>query len=160
MEINNINTIKEVHTGAGTEQSRSGAVQFSNIIAPTIEVNPKIVSSANIVAANESNSIGGITIYTAPADKNAYIRTLQCGFHKSSACDVTTGSASIVITSEGITKTLAIFSILTLTAQNESVFLHFPNPVKIDKNTSVIWAGNSYTAGVCRKYASITGFTA
>lgn len=126
---------------------------------PSIETNPLAVNVSNIVRGSTSSTSGLITVYTTPTDRDFYLTGITSSFIKDSTCDSSTGAYTITITPEGdSSKFLYAFPIITLTAQNQSLSNTYPFPIKLSRNSSIIFGG-TFTVGVCVRNIGITGFT-
>lgn len=102
---------------------------------------------------------GGGTIATTPADKDTYLVGLHFSFSKNAACDIASGNIRVTAVIDGLTVNIASFAVLTLTAEQGSDYFPFTVPIKIDRNTTISFAADSYTAGLMSRSASVHGYT-
>lgn len=119
-------------------------------VVQTFELKPK-----GIVAANFNTASGTLTVLTTPAEKDFYMTGFAINFIKDAACDNT--AIYLSASREGLSSYLFICPIITLTAQQFTQVIEFPNPVKIDRSTSITLAG-SFTAGACSRSVTISGY--
>jgi hypothetical protein len=124
----------------------------------TLESNPLLTKYCDVAREGHSILTGTITIYTTPADKDFYLTSIYFSLVKDVLCDVATGRAVVTTMIEGATRELIGFGIITLTAQNNSLAISFPYPLKIDRNSAII-QGSTTTAGTIVRSIGITGFT-
>lgn len=117
------------------------------------------VSSKNLPI--KAFPISGTTsgILTAYAGKTGY-RLLLTGFlfsyAKDATCDIANGTMNIAATIDGIAVSIARISVLTLTAQYDSVFVEFNRPLLIDENTNIT-TSSTYTAGTMVRALTLYG---
>lgn len=151
----------EVITGiqrAAKIQSGSDSIPrvLASQVIPSIEVNPILTKEAFIKVGYDSTS-GSITLYTTPTNQDVYVTAAYLSIIKNAACDVATGPCSLSVVINGATVQLLRLPLITLTAQEQSISISFPHPIKIDRGTSVSVAG-SFTAGVYLRAAGISAF--
>jgi hypothetical protein len=134
---------------AGTEQV---PVMANNSIQPVMNINPAF-STINKTAS--ATATGNATIYTTPADKDFYLTGLFLGTTKDVSCDLVNPRITITVGGAAI----AIMNIpqQTLTAGSDQIYVTFPYPLKIDRNTAIVLVG-AFTVGTCTKYGSVNGF--
>lgn len=159
--IHNTDLTKELKDGGKLQQLRDVIPsQLADKVVPVMEVNPKLLRRSNIVRSGGSITAGSATIYTTPGDKDFYLTACSASFIKDAANDNATGRFNaIVATVEGIAQNLISFAVLTLTAQQQTVTISFPTPIKIDKNTAISIASTTIGAGSFAKYGNIVGYT-
>lgn len=124
-------------------------------IQPTFEVNRKF---CNIARSLGSSTTGNKTIFTTPSDKDFYLTSAQFAYVKDVTCDVATGAISLSATIEGTAQPVISLVLTTLTAERDNQIISFPVPLKIDRNTTIIYGG-SFTAGAMSRIGLITGYT-
>lgn len=138
--------------------SKSGDFLSDEVQGPVavIPINPII----NIVRAASATTTSSGTIFTTPTDKDFYLTGVQFGFVKDAACDAAnTTTPAVLITIDGVSVTVVRLPTITLTAQNQSVFVSLPTPIKIDRGTTISIQSTSYTVGVFNRNAVIYGYT-
>ncbi len=131
--------------------------QFSDELSPNVMAVVPVTPITRITRAAQSGATGTVTIYTAPVDKDFYLTGAMLGIIKDAACDASV-SINMSVTMEGSARELLSIPILTLTAQDRSVFLSFPFPLKIDRGTSITISG-TYAAGNMRRMGNVHGYT-
>ena len=126
--------------------------EVMDIITPVVP----IIRTATIVRnATFTNSSGG-TIWTTPADRDFYLTHLNF----SSCKDVNAVSAyvSIKVYIDGVQRTIATISSITLTAQQNTVDCDYSIPIKLDRNTTIeLDTGSAVAAN--RHMATVIGYT-
>jgi hypothetical protein len=126
----------------------------------TYDLNRKF---CNFVSSFESGTTGSITATTptiSSATQRIFLTSIDCHLIKDATCDLTTGAVNVILTpaDQGVTKIIALFSTIALTAQSEHITLALTYPLELKPNTSVI-VGGTFSLGVCRRSIAITGFT-
>lgn len=124
----------------------------SDIIQPTVEIK----RICNICRAGGGTNTTPNTIYTTPADKDFYLTAAQISFSKDAGN--TTNQVALNVTIEGVSRQFLILACTSSVQQNDSIAQNFPNPVKIDRNTSITLTSTNVTA-VIRLDATIQGYT-
>lgn len=159
-QIHNTDLLKEVREGIKSQQLRENIPQMlADKIVPVMEVNPKLLRRTNLVKNITKASSGSQTIFTSDATKETYITNLVLSVIKDATNDAVSQACSITVVQDGATLTPLSMSLLTLTAQDDSITLSFKNPIKIDKNTVVGLTSVSYTAGTMFRSANVIGYT-
>jgi len=134
-------------------------ISISNNGAPVIDINPKYTT---VVKTGVRTATGaGITLLTTESGANArdfYVTSASLSLVKDAACDQASGSITFVTVIGGESVFPIRLPILTLTAQNQSIALSFPHPIKVDRGTSIITGNLAFTAGSFILSASVTGF--
>lgn len=111
---------------------------------------------ANVVIGANQSTTGSFTIYTTSASKDFYLSSITASFAKDSTCDIATGAINITANVGGISRALAGFSVITLTAQANNLQITFAKPIKIDKSAAIA-IGGAFTLGVMARFLSISG---
>ncbi len=156
--VDNSETIAELNLAVrGNSSTNRVPTQLSNVIQPTIEINPLIVIENNYSKTGATTATGTLTILTTSPDKDTYITNIQVGLAKDVACDIATGSMNLTGTKDGGSIVLARIPLITLTAQNNNHSVTFAKPIKLDRSTTIT-LGGTYAAGVCVRTACINGF--
>lgn len=126
---------------------------------PTIESNPKLVNDGfgRLTSATSTGtlSLSAATLGTVTGD--LLLTEVNISLVKNVTCDMASGSSNVVITSKGVPINLCGIAVLTLTAERIDKTFRFTNPVRVDKNTTINWAG-TFTAGACIRNLSISGY--
>lgn len=158
--IHNSELIKELKDGGKIQQLRDRIPQeLADKVVPVMEVNPKLLRRTNIVFGARRESSGGTTLMTTDSVKETFITGIAYSITKDVACDMATANnVGVSIVQDGATRNIILASILTLTAQDKSVFVEF-EPMKIDKGTTVVIISNAFAAGTCQRTATIFGYT-
>jgi len=152
MQTNNSELLREIQSavkGSMLEVPRT----TSNMIVPTVEVNPRLVKPAFV--KNITTSSGAATIYTTPTMQDFYLCSASLSICKDVSCD--TSAVNLRTTINGATVEFLSIAGITLTVSNQSLSVSFPHPIKIDRGV-VIQMNHTKTAGVFFGTAQITGF--
>ena len=147
---------EEVRDVFKLQQNVDGTI--SNIagqIIPVVDVNPKHSRKITITKSVSSNATGSTTVYTTPTNQDFYLMGFSAGFIKDAACDNT----SVILTSVVKGETVYLFRRDSITATADQAYntVMFSYPMKIDRGTNIVLAGNK-TAGVLAKDAIIWGY--
>jgi len=114
----------------------------------------------NICKTNTRTSSGSATVYTTPTEEDFFLTSATLSVVKDATCDDATGqTASIAVIIGGGSQTLMAISGLVTTATAQTLSLSFNPPIKVDRASNISVSGNTYTAGLKSRSASITGFT-
>jgi len=135
-------------------KNEASASEVADFIQPVKEIQPKL----NIVKTNNRIITGSVTIYTTPADKDFYLTNITFSLIKDVACDQATANVPINVVIDGVTVGLCGIACLTLTAQQQTIVLNFPIPLKLDRN-STITSGATYTVGLMARSVHLIGYT-
>ena len=130
---------------------------LSNQVVPVIDVNPKHSRIANFIRHANTTATGVNTIYTTPANIDTYITSVYLSISKDAANDSGTGSINVSIVLNGATVRIAALSIINLTAQDKSIVIPFPIPIKVDNSSTILLSG-AFTAGTLTRECGITGY--
>jgi len=132
---------------------------LSSQIIPVINLTPEDYRLLNIKSSGSSVSATSNTIFTTSAERDTYIVGIVYSFVKDATCDVATGFSRIQTTIDGVSgSVLARFALLTLTAQNQTTYIKFPRPVKVNRNVAVQLAQDTFTAGTFARYGTVYYF--
>jgi len=126
----------------------------SEIIQPVI----KIFSPCNIVRNGASTASGSLSVYTTPQDKDFYLTCASFGISKDAVSDISSGGKGLNAFIEGVSRSIIILPVLTLTAEHDQITINFQPPIKIDRNTSIS-SNITTTVGSCVRTISIVGYT-
>lgn len=132
--------------------------QLAEKVVPVMEVNPKLLRRANIVRSGTATGTGASTIYTTPSNQDFFLTHAELSIIKDAASDYATGGYPLNVTIDGVTRSILIISILTLTAQNQTVGIAFNTPVKLDRGSTIALNSASSTAGTFIRAATFGGF--
>lgn len=114
----------------------------------------------DILATLTKTTTANGTIYTTPTDRDFYLSSVQISVIKDATCDDGSGTGvSIAVTINGVTTSVISIGSLALTAQNGAVSLNFIAPLKIDRGTTILLSGGSFTVGSKVRTGTISGFT-
>jgi len=134
----------------------SGTV--SEIIAPTLEVNPQLIRRAEEIFSSNTTGTGGITLVSARPGQKFVMNSVCLTFAKDATCDLATGVISVTGTIKGVSASVIGMSHLTLTAQQTTATLSFPRPIVFDANTIISVSALSFTVGTCASAGRVTGW--
>lgn len=143
-----------------SQQNIDGTIsQVSNQVVPVAEVNPTLVKPCNVVLGGTKSNSGASTVYTTPTSRDFYLNSLVFSITKDAACDMATGGAAATVVIEGVTQSIVLVPVITLTASDKQVNISFPKPIKLDRGSIIGIGGQTFAAGVCVRTLSFTGFT-
>jgi len=100
-----------------------------------------------------------VTMPTIDARSEIYITNINFSYAKDATCDIATGSlqANLTTALQGIVKIIGQLALITLTAQQDSINISLPYPIKVKPNTNVT-LGGTFSLGVMVRNMSVTGF--
>ena len=154
--IENNEVLKAIDAATGIKE-RVVHNKIKNSIQPTLETNPFMSKYCDVAKFLEATTTANATIYTTPTDKDFYLCSAFLSFEKDVTAD--NGYVSISCTAKDGTVFTALELInITLTAAAKQLSISFPYPILLKKGSTLILSG-TFTVGVCRKVAGITGFT-
>lgn len=153
--INNSDTIRRILDDAGIQTSIDDVPkELASKVVPVLISNP---ISETVIKSGSSSTTGGFTIYTTPSNKDFYLTSIQFHVIKDVVCNMATGSVTVLGVKEGRTaEALSRLGVITLTAQDDVVAVAFPNPIKLDRD-STISSTVSYAAGVMVRTVVLSG---
>lgn len=150
MQVQNPQAGEIIREQAGLTLAEGFPQNLSSSIVPVMDMTPdfhiKFYTAAAAVAATGS---GGVI--SAKASVKYRIHGFLASFVKDATCDGADGSISWTFTQDGVTRTLASFPVITLTAQSNQIGLMFDNPIICDENSAISTASYTFTAGKCRR---------
>jgi hypothetical protein len=125
--------------------------------SPVYEISPKY---ANYVIGATGTASGNSVIKVANAleKESLYVTSAVLSIIKDATSDQASGFIGIGVTIGGKTFYLLICPIITLTAQQITMTISFPFPVKIDAGSAISIISGTFTVGVRSQSAWITGF--
>ena len=133
---------------------------ISDEIDPNIKLVIPVEPRIDIVKSQSAAVTGSATIFTTPADKDFYLKTLQASIIKNATCDVATSNYNVQAFIDGVQTPLCRLSMLTLTAQDKETFIQFTGRgIRCDRGSTIVIGSNTYTAGLMNRSATITGYT-
>ena len=125
----------------------------------TYSLNKKFSS---FVSYGSANTTGTMSLGTPAVSVGAetYLTGITASFAKDATCDLATGSIglSIIPAESNVATTILSFSVITLTAQNQTLSMSLPYPLKI-KGGSAISFASTFSLGVLTRSLSAVGFT-
>jgi len=127
---------------------------------PVVEVGRQVRDGFIV---NSSASVSGtisLIASTIRSDRyNIYITGIHISFAKDASCDIATSSIGVILTPNqtGIAATIMALPVLTLTAERDSLYIKFANPIQILSNTAINFSG-TYTAGLMSRSISVIGY--
>lgn len=128
---------------------------FSPTIQFVADVNPKHFRMVTKGVHGSRATSGDGTVLTTSANRDTYLHAITYGLVKDATCDVASGIANIAATVQGKVIAITGLPVLTTTAQQLVVTLTFKNPVLLDRNTTVLFTGTTYTAGTMVRTATL-----
>jgi hypothetical protein len=157
--IYNSDVSKELREGTKAQTARDVLPsQLAEKVVPVMEVNPKLLKTANIVLSNSRNTTGSLSITLPAVGRKTYISSLTINVIQNATCDIATGFIFVNGTFQGTTATFAALPVITLTALTIEKTISFPTPIELDEGTSIT-LGGTFTAGICLRSISITAYT-
>jgi len=126
---------------------------LANTIQPVINVNPR---GNTVVYRVTSGSTGATTIVTTPADKDFYLTGIMISYVKTATCDNTSFTAQCTPKDQNSSVTFIELLGTTLTAEKDSIYLSFPEPILLARNSGVSITG-IFSAGAMTKRGMVFG---
>jgi len=120
-------------------------------ITPTVELTRVITLSKTGFASNATSG----NVYAVPADQDFYMTALTLSVIKDATA--TSTESAVWASVDGQFVRIATIATLTLTAQNASIALSFPLPLKVDRNSTITVQNGTAIANV-RAAATIHGY--
>lgn len=153
MHVNSSLVTQEVvnRLGLQTDSANLKSFQSDSKIVPVLEVNPNVVRTINLVLSSGASATGTMTI-SLPTKGTIWLFGLQLSYIKDATCDAAIGGILVQGYYEGsqAQTNLLMGSMLTTTAQADSIVVMFPTPLKMQANTAITQTV-SYTAGLMRR---------
>ena len=147
-QIQNAEIVNRVIRDLGLVQGTDLRLESSNLVIPTINLSPA-TEDYIVMGLTESTGTAG-TIYTTPASPNKqrfYLTGASLSFVKNALCDIATGVISVAATIGGVGRSIAALSVLTLTAERDSIFVKFEPAIPIDASTNISIGTNTIEIG-------------
>jgi hypothetical protein len=158
VHINNRDAIRLIQDGAKVSISEGFPTELSMAVVPVMDMTPDLHRVADICEGASSAATGAFTVFTTPTDKDFYLTSAQISISKSAACDLATGVVSLTVVISAQTKSILNIATVTLTAQQQSIALGLPVPIKLDRGSVISMSGTFGIAALSRA-ASIVGYT-
>lgn len=160
-DITNSDLITELIKGAGL-QAGIGKIprKISDIVIPTLEVNPRLLRFCNISASANSTASGtSLTILSIPAGYKFYCVEAFMRILKDATNDAADHISALRATIEGQTlRTILAIPTLTTTAQDAGLTTSLNPPLVIDAGTSITLSHATFTVGKYTKIAGVIGY--
>ena len=131
-----------------------GFEEVSDVLQPVM---PIVYPGQFFTTSYWRGTTGSLTAFTARSDQDTYITGITVVMAKDATCDTADGNIRIVITCGGATLILCYIPIITLTAALYQFSIPFPNPLKMDRGTSLTFEG-TFTAGKLQRCVTVTGY--
>lgn len=156
--ITNSAPIEAIREKLGIQAARDALPTVStNYIQPVISADPAFCDVFKSQSTTSSGA-GSATIYSTPTDKDFYLTFLRLGYAKSANCDVANGTLSLNVVINGETISLMAFPIVNLTLQEQHMALYFDPPLKIDRNSTILQTGHTFTVGTFGRRSAVAGY--
>lgn len=158
--VKNSDTLQELRRVTQVQQaSEQLPLTLGNQIVPVVEVNPKLLRRARVLATLSRSTTGSPTVLTADTVKETYITGCHFSFVKDVACDIADGGIEVQTKdSTGTTTDIVRAAVLTLTAERGDVFATFDPAFQVAKGATVTITG-AFTAGKLIRNICILGYT-
>jgi hypothetical protein len=127
-------------------------------VVPVMDMTPRFHKFANVLGSAGQIVTGSLSAFTSHATYETYVTGLCANYSKDATCDIATGSISVIAVIDGVSKQLARFSVVTLTAERENINITFRPAIKIDKNAAVLING-TYSLGLMSRNLTVYGYT-
>jgi len=147
--INNSKTIKEYLSATGLNQTEVN-LQLSQTVIPTLEINSKALSGPTHTKNGQTLVTGTANALATGTTKDIYLYSLVFSMIKDATCDVPTSSVGIAayLASTNSYQEIVSISVLTLTAQSQTVVVNFNKPIRLKTNVPLLFSVCNYTAGL------------
>jgi len=138
-------------------------LQSDTKVIPVIDINPKHARNAEKVytQTRTTTDASSVLLYSVGSREEFFITSASLSLVKNDTCDLASGTWGITVQpyGEATAKVFLNISLLTLTAQNQTVSISFPSPLRVARSTDIRISACSHTAGSCVRSASIIGYT-
>jgi len=119
-------------------------------------LNPNYTEEVKSVA---TSSTGNFDIVSATSSvKDTYLTFVTLSIAKNAAANTTTESLILRTTINGASRDILLINFIDLTALDSTITLPLPYPLKVDRNSAITVLNGNFTAGVCRRGASVGFF--
>ena len=152
-QINNDQTIKECSTTLGHQVENLPGLDTSKIslVADTTK------KYSTMVKSNSGNNQAQQVLLLTNGTQDFYITGASITMIKTIASE-NTECTLVVKTAQGGTQSILMLSGITLTAQEQSIALSFPHPIKVERNSTIYVNNLSVTGGGLRTGGTIIGY--
>lgn len=113
---------------------------------PVCDVNPKHAREIDFSTYNALTNGTSATIFTALNDRDTYITGACLSLIKDATATSTNFAIKVYI--KGVLSPIVVISGITSTAQNQTVSLSFPIPIRIDKGSTVTITSGTANANI------------
>lgn len=131
---------------------------LDNNVTGIVGVIPITPISREQFASSVSASSSTNTVKALVDGKDFYITGVWASYVKDATCDAGDGTFSVRATIDGSMKDLFAFTLLTLTAQSDSVFIPLEKPIKVDRGGTLQISQPTFTAGKFRRSVTYVGY--
>lgn len=146
VSINNSQVVRDLADITQIQQVEGVPAQLSTAIAGTIELNPYITAKCLEVRNQTASNATSGTLLTTDSNKSTYLVSCSLGVIKDALSPST--ESSILTTINGTARRVIMIPSIATTAQNDTVSMSFPRPLKIDKGVTVTVTNSSATATI------------
>jgi len=120
--------------------------ELGKTVVPVMETNPKLLRICDIIKYGVCSDSTVSAIYTTPADRDFYLTACSLSLIKDATAVSNISNLQVYI--GGIAINVLAIAGITLTAQNGSMSLSFPTPIKIDRDTAIAIRNSNATSTV------------
>ena len=159
-EVRNIDVKNAMMASAGLQVGFDDIPSvLGKVVSPIIDVTPRMHRITDVINGSSSTATS-FNVLTSSSTKDTYITGCSYSIAKDATADIATAaSCAVTVVVGGATLPIIKVPVITLTAQNITVTVQFPNPIKVDRNTSVLASRGSTTVGVVVIAATAWGYT-
>lgn len=155
-QIHNSDLIKGMAENAKIQQNVDRIPnQLADKVVPTMETNPALLKTANVVRYVDTNI--DTTIYTTPSDRDFYLTGISYSLAKDALS--TCSGIRISGTIDGVTQWVGIISGITLTTDSQTVSQNFSKPIKFDRGVNISIIHLTGTGATLRSSVTLVGYT-
>jgi hypothetical protein len=156
VQIVNSDVIQNLVNDCGLQSANGVPTQLSNQVVPVVNITPRQIS--NVAIGGTNSGTGAVTLYTTPVDRDFYLTSASVGYAKSAACDMGDGFIYLKVYIRGLQVNVCIAPAMALTAEKNNVAISYTAPLKLDRNSTITIAAQSFTAGALLRMGTFTGF--
>lgn len=120
--------------------------ELAKQIQLTYNINPKFNNAVRFVAAGRATT-GSTTIFTTSADRRTFLTGVHFQYQHDAAVNSTFLALSAVPVFRNVAENIIIFNKITLTANQDRVFVPFPVPMELAPSSSIVIT-QTFTLGV------------
>lgn len=159
MQIQNPEVGEIARIQAGLTLSEGFPQNLIPNVQPVLDITPYKHQKTDWIKSGGSSATGGTTIVTTDAVKKTWLTGVYYTLIKDATCDVASNNNHLVSTTiNGVSVGLIRNSILTLTAQTINIFVEFPKPILLSKNSTVSIGTLTFTVGSMIRSAVLYGY--